>query len=102
MLELLHKYLDSKGKQAKLKSPNELQVGHRVVLAKLSVSVMTCRLRRPAQGRKTLDDAHQLSQCWRQLTSLAWPGPSQHVSAQFCDVPIMLHTFAVHMQLEQI
>ena len=27
MLELLHKYLDSKGKQAKLKSPNELQVG---------------------------------------------------------------------------
>eukprot|EP00891_Asterochloris_glomerata_P003679 jgi/Astpho2/3679/gw1.00060.3.1_t len=26
MLELLHKYLDSKGKQAKLKSPNELQV----------------------------------------------------------------------------
>lgn len=25
MLELLHKYLDSKGKQAKLKSPNELQ-----------------------------------------------------------------------------
>ena len=33
MLELLHKYLDSKGKQAKLKSPNELQVGQRVVLA---------------------------------------------------------------------
>ncbi len=33
MLELLHKYLDSKGKQAKLKSPNELQVGDRVVLA---------------------------------------------------------------------
>ena len=33
MLELLHKYLDSKGKQAKLKSPNELQVGQRAVLA---------------------------------------------------------------------
>ena len=33
MLELLHKYLDSKGKQAKLKSPNELQVGQLVVLA---------------------------------------------------------------------
>ena len=26
MLELLHKHLDSKGKQAKLKSPQELQV----------------------------------------------------------------------------
>ena len=26
MLDLLHKHIDGKGKQAKLKSPNELQV----------------------------------------------------------------------------
>ena len=27
MLDLLHRHIDGKGKQAKLKSPNELQVG---------------------------------------------------------------------------
>ena len=58
MLELLHKYLDSKGKQAKLKSPNELQVGQRAVLAYLFTSVMPWWLWHPAQGGTTLDDTH--------------------------------------------